>query len=361
MPSLTKTAVQIGVMILLCQSAWLQVMLPDESDKGWLLHAARMNLEGRKLYVDIIEVNPPLVVWLYQIPEWISMHVAGLADYEALGGIGLFLTALVLCVCARLIRYHPAFAADDKRRSQFTVLLALIFIFYSSQQYFFDRDHIFLVLTFPYLLRFMPSLGTRKISLPLRCMIGCLAAVGFCIKPHTVVVFAALQLLFIFRQRSLSVLWSLENCIIAGGFLLYLLSIAYFSPDYFRVIVPMAFATYSEFGNKGSGWFYLPPIVISIGLIFADFRAWYVTPYHRDIYYLMWLCLAFFLYALANNGWGYTYNPLYCIVLLTTGWMLWEYTWLTREQVRRGESERKFSLGIRSCYVSFALPGIYML
>jgi hypothetical protein len=75
----------------------------------------------------------------------------------------------------------------------------------------------------------------------------------------------------------------------------------------------------------------------------------------------MWLCLALFAYALANNGWGYTYNPLYCIVLLATGWMFWEYTWLAREQERQGLSAQKFSMGIRSCYVSFALPGVYML
>ena len=44
------------------------------------------------------------------------------------------------------------------------------------------------------------------------------------------------------------------------------------------------------------------------------------SPVRRDLYYLLLLMPALLLYALANNGWGYTYCPLISIVLLFTGW-----------------------------------------
>ena len=45
---------------------------PLKDDVAWLLWVAKKWLGGRDLYVDLVEVNPPLVIWLYAIPAAFS-------------------------------------------------------------------------------------------------------------------------------------------------------------------------------------------------------------------------------------------------------------------------------------------------
>ena len=45
---------------------------PLKDDVAWLLYVARRWLAGRELYVDVVEVNPPLIVWISAIPMQIA-------------------------------------------------------------------------------------------------------------------------------------------------------------------------------------------------------------------------------------------------------------------------------------------------
>src|SRR5690242_13640162 len=41
---------------------------PLKDDIAWLLHIAQDLLRGKQLYIDDIEINPPLVIWLLLVP-----------------------------------------------------------------------------------------------------------------------------------------------------------------------------------------------------------------------------------------------------------------------------------------------------
>ena len=359
MEGVSKLAHKVVPAVLLL-SAFVQIILPAEADKGWLLYVARMVLQGRRLYADIIEVNPPLIIWFYEIPVWLSMHTS-LKDFEWLGLIGVVLSLLSSGVCFLLMRLHPAFEGNRKEQFKFGLLILLIILFYNTQIYFFDRDHIFLVFAMPYLLGLMPGFDGRRIPLALRIVIGMMGIIGFCIKPHTIIVFIIVQLFTMLRLRSYASLWRLETLIIGAGAIVYGLCIQHFAPEYFATILPMAIATYSQFGNPSASYAYLPGAAVFGGLVFADFRIWHVTPYRRDVYYMLMLCFAFLGYALAQNGWGYTYNPLYCILLLATGWMMWEYLWLKKDHDARDLPSKRFGFGMRGCFLVFATQGMYMV
>jgi hypothetical protein len=45
---------------------------PEKDDVAWLLYVARKWLAGQRLYDDLVEVNPPLIVWMYAAPAWIA-------------------------------------------------------------------------------------------------------------------------------------------------------------------------------------------------------------------------------------------------------------------------------------------------
>jgi hypothetical protein len=358
LPAKTATAT---IVFLLCAASLMQVLAGYAGDKNWLLLAARTWLGGGRLYVDSVEVNPPLIVWLYAIPVWISLYLPFLTDYNALALIGLVSCALSVWLSMRLIRLHPAFENDKRRQNEFALGLAALLVFFTGPVYFFDREHIMLVFAFPYILRFMPSLARRPVPQGLRLATGCMAALAFCIKPYMVIPFAALQLIYLLRERSLAILWAVENIIIYLAAAAYLACIYVLAPEYIHIVFPMALATYFAFSRRLFGVFYCILAFLTAGISLADFRPRFHTPYRRDVYYFLGVSLGFLAYALANNGWGYTYHPLICMLLFLTGWLTWEYGWLKNEQGEKGLPVRQFLFGQRACAINLAGNAAYML
>src|SRR5690348_9425733 len=69
-PRFDTATVASGAVLAAALGAVLFATLgsPLKDDVAWLLHIANQWLHGRRLYVDIVEVNPPLIVWLSAIP-----------------------------------------------------------------------------------------------------------------------------------------------------------------------------------------------------------------------------------------------------------------------------------------------------
>jgi hypothetical protein len=45
---------------------------PLKDDIAWLLYVSQEWLAGRRLYIDLIEVNPPMIVWILALPAALS-------------------------------------------------------------------------------------------------------------------------------------------------------------------------------------------------------------------------------------------------------------------------------------------------
>lgn len=347
-------------LCLLALGAAMQILKGAEGDKGWLLLAVEEWFDGKRPYVDTVEVNPPLILWIYAIPVWLSRHMPGLPDYAALGLMGLAASAASVWLCMRLIRLHGAYAGDARGQAQAALFLAALFVFLTPQSTFFDREHILLIFTFPYVLRHMPGLAGKTLPLWLRLAVGVFSTVGFCIKPHALLLFAAVQLLSMLREKSAAILWSAENIIIYAALLLYLLCVWHFAPDYVHVILPMATETYSSYGVSGSSLLYLPPVLLCACLTFSEFRPRHTSPWRRDIYYFIGICVVFLVHSAISNGWDYTYYPLMSTLLFLSGMVMSEFAWLKKEHEARGEPGKPFLFGMRGCGLSLATQGIYM-
>ncbi len=339
-------------LLLLAASVYVHVVTGYVGDRNWLLVAAHMVLSGKRLYVDVFEPNPPLILWLYMIPVRIGA-LLHLPDYQMMVLAGLGMVALCIAVCLRIVSRQPAFAGNGKRQCQFALLLGLVFIAFTPSNYFFDREHILLVLSFPYVLRLMPSVARAPVSFRLRLLIGIMAGIGFCIKPHTVIVFTGLQVCCLLRERSARIVYATENLCIYMVAIGYLLAVQVYAPEYFQVVLPMALATYSGYSNGHVSIMYVLGAAFVFGVTFADFRLRYDSPYRKDILYLvavsaLWLC-----YAFANNGWGYTYNPLISTLLIVSGFVWWEHHYLKTAHDQQGLPSRSFLQGMRACMLLF--------
>src|SRR5271157_3030736 len=56
---------------------FLTLRSPLKDDIAWLMYVARRWMAGRELYIDVVEVNPPLIIWISAVPaeiaQWLSV------------------------------------------------------------------------------------------------------------------------------------------------------------------------------------------------------------------------------------------------------------------------------------------------
>ncbi len=330
---------------------YIQLFTGYAGDKVWLLAAARKWLDGKRLYADIIEISPPLIIWIYSIPEYLHLHLGILPDHYYLVLLGIAAIGLSTFVSLQLIKLHPVYAPDTRKQVEFCFLLPLVLLGITSPLYFFDREHIFLVLVLPYIFRHMPSIPASAVPTRLKVIIGVMAGIGFCIKPHCLVVFAGIQIIYFLWRRSFFILASIENLVIYAIMSLYVWSVWHFAHEYITLIVPMALPTYPAINRRPGTGFALIAL-FAFAITFVDFRLRYRSPYRKDIFYLLTLCVPFMAYALSNNGWGYTWNPLISLIFIITGFVLWDFMYLKKQHQDAGLPFRPLLFGERACIIN---------
>ncbi len=210
--------------------------LPLKDDVAWLLYVARRWMAGRELYTDLVEVNPPLIVWISAVPIRLAGWLGAPPEAVAMP----FFIAIVLgCAwwTAGLLRGHgtlfaqrlPVFAVIG------TVLLAVPGVEVGQ------REHLLVAAALPFLALFARELDGERTKLPVAVAAGILAGLGCALKPRYAVVFVLLEVLALLRGR-----FALRALTISalGTLLIYGLSIVAFCPNYIRRAVPLALALY---------------------------------------------------------------------------------------------------------------------
>lgn len=345
---------------LLALSLWIHFQGALWGDKAFMLTYSGMWLHGKKAYIDLFELQPPSTLWLYAFPVFLSEHIPlhFLSDGEVLVVLTLLLLSAVTRLSIAILYYSPAFP-DRQSRIWSGLLLFSVLTLYTMPNYFGDREHVFLILVFPYILRWLPSLDKALLPLRIRIIIGVLAGLGFCMKPHCLILLFGLQLILILRKKP--VIMCLENRIIVIILLLYGLAVAMFTPEYLTVVMPMALATYGVINQWKQGLLYGAGALLVAGVSFADFRPRYTSPYRQDIMYLALCSLPLIVYALANNGWGYTWNLVFSMLFITTGLMLLEYRFLRQQYAGEPSSLRQITMGYRACVLNLSVNAAYCL
>lgn len=210
------------LLALCCAALWLvQMQRPLTGDVAWLLDAGSRWFSGQRLYVDIIELNPPLIFY--------DMALLSMGTWSK----GVFLagvSAAIFVSCLWCERRWIAFAA-----------LGL-----SAFAPFGQREHLALIAVLPYL-------ASRRPTWPM----GVWMFAGAALKPHLLLIpiFGAL-----WRRRSDPALLTLGTLVAA-----YSIFVATVHPAYLADIVPLARATYGGLGAR----FGLPYQVALILAVFA--------------------------------------------------------------------------------------------
>jgi len=232
-------ALSIGLALAFLTVMWGRTI---NHDTAWYLYATREWLDGARLYVDIVEVNPPLNFYM-TVPAILLADLLDISDTNAQYLFFSVVLAASLLWIWTLLGRQSALSG----RMQLIVLLgsALALVIPAGPDIA-QREHLMLVLIMPYVFGFLlvpkPDSGGGAFARTL------VAAVGLCVKPFFMLIPIGFTLVRIVQTRSLAPIWSVANFTILLTGLGYLLLAYLLHPEYLDTIVPTARYVYGAYG-----------------------------------------------------------------------------------------------------------------
>jgi hypothetical protein len=202
------------------------------ADSGFLLDEAGRVLRGARLYVDLVDMNPPLIV-LLNMAAVLFARVLGVSDilgYRLLfGGLLLALFGLTAWLIRRVL------PSELGLRHGMLLLIAFA-LFDLAGRDFGEREHLILALLVPYLLLATARTLRREIPTSAAIPIGILAGAGFALKPHFVLVWVLTEA---YLRLSGAVPWRrlLPETVTVVAFLaLHTIAVLVWAPGYLELV-----------------------------------------------------------------------------------------------------------------------------
>ena len=232
----------LAIVFLLGVSLAAEFRTYASADIGFLLDAASRVLDGARLYVDVVEINPPLIIALNAAVVWVArlLHLPEILLYRIVVTAGLlgslWLSAVLL---------HSALQLDGRTRR--LMLLALTFVLFPlAQSDFGEREHLALALLVPFVLLTAARVAGRQMPEGRAFSIGLLAGSAFALKPHFLILWPVFEILLRARGRVPPRTLLPESVAVAAFVAGYVALIAIVAPAYFDLVRLLA-VPYSRF------------------------------------------------------------------------------------------------------------------
>jgi hypothetical protein len=306
-------------------------LLAANSDVSWLLTVAERVLDGQRLYVDVIETNPPMAVLTY-IPGVVIARALGLPAEIVTDGLVFAAIFASLALAARILRNSgiiEGLAGWPLALLGFAVLAVL------PAKTFGQREHIAVVELLPAIALY--AIRARGERSPLWAVIaaGLGAGLAMTFKPHFAVgIFCGLAAVAI-QARSWRILFGPENFIAAAVVALYAVCVVVLFPDFLSNIAPLARDIYVLVGASPLEMVKSPAVLIWAAAMFAALVL--KRPGRIDSTLLLLLAVSFgfmLVFFLQRKGWPYHSYPMIVFAMLGLGYA----------GARRGLHERALQL-----------------
>lgn len=257
---------QLAVVLAAAAAAALvqSFLLFLDCDVSWLITVNEKMLAGQRLYVDVIEANPPASIWMYS-PSVFFAEALGLKP-EAIVAAAFIAGAIASCaltlrVSARL--RHPPNPLVLATVVSFVELILPLGTFA-------QREHAALLLAIPTLAALAVLAEGRPLSQISRLFAGIAAGLVVAIKPHFALVMMPAFAFAWWQGRSLKPILPVATAGFAAV-AVYVAAIFAFTPEYLR-LVPVLADVYLPLGERWSTLLRGPVVVVPLaiyGLVLA--------------------------------------------------------------------------------------------
>ena len=218
-------------------------VIPDTS---WVITLCERMLAGDRLYVDLIETNPPFSVWLYMPAVYLAQRLGMAPEYV------VHACSYGLCVFGLWFAAHIAqrarFAENRGLYRLMPVFLALLVLFPGNS--FSEREHLGIALLLPLLVLMAWRACDDRSAEPqwrLATVAGLSGSVMVLVKPYYAVMILAPALYVAWRRRSIRPLFAIEHWIIGIACVVYLVAVLRLYPEFMRDIYPALADTYMRY------------------------------------------------------------------------------------------------------------------
>jgi hypothetical protein len=283
-------------------------------DCAYLLEGAAKILEGGTLYVDFVDSNPPMILYLNVIPVLIAKALA----IQPILPFSLAVFCLVAgstWIVHRLARRLPGASAVDVAILGALWVAAALLVWQNND--FGQREHLFILLYFPFFLLRAVRWEGQAVGRAEAIALGIAAAVGVSLKPYFAFVAVAPELYWLATQRSPRKLLAPEVLAVMGTAVAYaghfLLLPEVVRGEYFERLVPLHLLVYHV---------YQSPLGAVLGKAFPLF----VGKVHVAAFAAVVVAVPFLWRRPAPAGLAVLARPLACVTAAAFGAYLYQQT-----------------------------------
>jgi hypothetical protein len=209
------------------------------TDVSWGLTMADKVLDGERLYVDIIEVNPPATVFLYVLPAWLG-RLSGLPAEFFVYVLIFATTGISIWLAGCILRRSGVSVGAGWMLANLAAAIVLIL----PGKNFGEREHIALIAILPVLATSLVRAHGKMPDGPLLIAAGICGGITAIIKPHFAIPIVLIAAVAALHARSWRPILAPENWIAACLLAVYagVVMIAY--PQFISDIIPMVTVVY---------------------------------------------------------------------------------------------------------------------
>lgn len=292
---------------------------PMNQDVGVILSVTERWMSGERLYLDVIDVNPPLIFFLNLIP-------VGMAKVLPIGSDGaLMICVVALALWASWASYRIIVALEVAQDSAVSILLLPLLLFtliVFPSEMFAQREHLMALGMFPYLLLAAARCEDKRVSGRMALTVSIISALGFALKPHFLIIPFAVELYLLCVRGPRRALrdpapWIMGLVMAAYAGLAWLVT-----PAYFDFVIPLVMSSYENLG--GTSYFSIiigkhlaPYLFVVIPLTIAAFTARW--PHAARLTGIVALGAAVAGVS-QDKGWPYHLLPTQMATILMFGW-----------------------------------------
>jgi hypothetical protein len=218
----------------------LRQILVANSDVSWDLTIADKVLDGQRLYVDVIEVNPPATMFLYVVPALLG-RLSGIPAEFFVNMLVFLAAGLCLWLSAGIL--HKGELIENTDGWLLAAVVAAVLLVLPAQT-FGEREHIALICFLPVLAACAVRAKGRMLNPVSVIVAGICGGIVVIIKPHFAAAIICTSAAAAVYGRSWRPVLGLENWIAAGLLAVYIVVIVIAFPQFVHDVLPMAMAAY---------------------------------------------------------------------------------------------------------------------